>query len=449
MNLTLTCKCGKKFQVKAQDAGKETACPGCGKRSKIPTLKRAPLPSLELDPPRVQTTLEVEEEVRLQELTPPPRTVEPAKATVQEIEEGITLQPLSVPTLIKSVEAAPMVLPVEDEEDDGSGGYGVDLKAPAAGGLETGEGAYCTLSTIAMDEHVPCIAYGVRGEWALAGQGDDALLVNMNTKKAGKFFEDHEAEVTSVALSASEPLALSADADGVMYLWDVRTQKRRKKFNAHDGAVLAVALSPDGKFAASGGEDSLIHLWDLTTGKRRDLEYADWDEWEEVATFVGFSRDSKQLLAGGDHGRACLWSVATGDRIKRYSGLELPISTLRLSDEGGTLTAATHAVRAGGTNYLVVCHWDTKTGKPQDQFNIAVDSTPCCIIPDRGGKRIIISGGGTDPWMGVWSLERGQCRHIYDDLRGSPISLAVSPLNNRIIAAMHNERLQLFGLEPF
>jgi hypothetical protein len=113
------------------------------------------------------------------------------------------------------------------------------------------------------------------------------------------------------------------------------------------------------------------------------------------------------------------------------------------------VTATTHPVPEGNSNYLVICHWDTKTGDPGDRFNVLVDSTPCVIAPDRGGSRVIIAGGGSYPWMGVWSLESGRLLHSYKDLRGFPISLAVSPLNNRVIAALHNQQIQLFGLEPF
>jgi WD40 repeat protein len=444
MNVTLTCKCGKKFTVNLQDAGKEAACPGCGRRAKIPTPP--PLPSLELDTPSPQLLdIDDDAEIRLQELPTPPRST--PTAARHEIEESITLKPLD-PPLRDQTQVSAMPMPPTVIEVDDDGGYGVDKERDASG-IENGTGVYGTLSTIPLDEEIPCIAYGARGNWALAGQGSDVLVINMKTKKPTKFFEEHDGVVTSVALSATEPLALSADEDGILYVWDAVTFKRKKKIVAHDYAICAAALAPNGKFAASGGEDSYIHLWDLATGKRRDLEHNDWDQWEEVATYVAFSRDSKKLLAGGSGGRVCVWSVETGERIKRYAGLDLPISCLRLSDEGGKLTAATHPVRDGGTNYLVVCHWDTKTGKPKDHFNIAIDSTPCCMVPDRNGSRIFIAGGGAEPWMGVWSLERGQCKHVYDDLAGSPISLAVSPLNNRVIAALHNEQIQLFGIEPF
>ena len=126
----------------------------------------------------------------------------------------------------------------------------------------------------------------------------------------------------------------------------------------------------------------------------------------------------------------------------------MPISCLRLSDEGGFLTATTEPIRSGSASYLTICHWETATGKPKNQFNVAVASVPCSIAPDRGGKRVIIAGGG-DPWMAVFNLENGKCLHDYQSLRGTPLCLAVAPQNNRLLAALDTDCLQVFGLEVY
>jgi len=321
MNLILTCKCGTKFRVSLENAGKEVACPGCGKRAWIPAPKTPP----------PTPTPEADDEVKLVDLTIPDKA--PAAESPPEDEE-VRLQELVVPSREdRVVELNPKPKPVVAADEDSDEGYDFDKKS-AMSGLETGTGVYGTFAVIRMDEHVPCIAYGSRGEWAIGGQGNDVLIINMKTKKASRFFEEHDDEITAVALSASEPLALSGDDDGVLMLWDAKSLKRKRKINAHKGAVLSVALSLDGKYAASGGTDACINLWDLATGKRLDLEFSDWTEWDEDVTYVAFSRDSKYLLAGGSGGRVSRWDIATGDRKKRYAGLDLPISCLRMSDEG-------------------------------------------------------------------------------------------------------------------
>ena len=442
MNLIVTCRCGHKFRVALLEQSTSVPCPECGKmlRVKQPaTARPAPPPPEDDDLVSPDEDLdelvspdgEGDDEVKLQDL---PAGVAP---------QGEILADLNAPA---TQAHAPRAIP--DDEDEG-GSYGLDADDGLTH-LDTGTGVYGTFAVFDLPDRADCIAYGCGGDWALAGQGDDVLILNMKKKKKAGFYEDHAAEVTAVALSASEPLALSGDDDGELRLWDVVTGKRLKKITAHEDCINSVALSPNGAFAVSGSDDGRTRLWNLTTGKRRKLEYSDWlDDHDETVTFVTFSRDGAKILAGGSEGRIAMWDVETGDRIKKYPGLELPISCVRLSDEGGKVTATTRPIQSGGLNYLVIHHWNSKSGKPIDRFNLAVESASACISPDRGGQRVILGGGGDIPWLGVWSLERGQCRHIYDRVEGAPICLAVSPTNNRVMAALHNYRLQLFGLEPF
>ena len=419
MSMTLTCKCGMKFSVDLEQVGKEVLCPTCGRKAKVPEPKSRPVPAA---PPPV----EEEEEIKLQDLEyPEPKPTEEVRS--QEIAHPLAQEVI--------------------EDNDGVG-YGLDDK-DGLSNLDVGTGMYGTIAVVNLDELAPCIAYGSKGDWALAGQGSDVLILNVKSKKKAAFFEEHDAPITAVAMSATEPLALSGDEDGELRYWSLASRKSKKKIRAHKDAINAVALSPDGQWAVTGGEDGCIRLWNLTTGKRRDLEHADWgDEWDEMITYVSFSRDGSKILAGGDDGHVSVWDAESGIRLRRFPCLDMPISCVRLSDEGGRVTATTEPVAERDRSFLIICHWETKTGKPIKQFNLAVESIPCCIAPDRGGTRVIIAGGGSEPWMGVFSLESGRCLHAYEELRGTPLSLAVAPLNNRLLATLENDRLQLFGLEP-
>ena len=265
MNLILTCKCGHKFRVTLERDGQDVVCPGCGRVKKV----AAPLPIV---PARL------EEEVKLQE-----------------------------------IDVGPPEVPKPFEEDDGSI-FGIDENDGRAN-LFSGPGMYGTIASIRLDERAHFIAYGVNGEFALAEQRKDILIIDMKRHKVIGSYEEHDAEVTSVALSATEPLALSGDDDGELRLWDVATCKRRKKVRAHKDTINSVALSPDGRYAVTGGVDGTVRLWDLATGARKDVEHGDWAEYDQDISYVAFSRDGARF-AGGSGGRVSLWETATGDRIK-------------------------------------------------------------------------------------------------------------------------------------
>jgi hypothetical protein len=452
MTITLTCKCGEKFKVNLEQTGQTVTCPRCGKTGQAPRPKNL-VPASAPPPPEMKSVAGVVadagvEAVASEEVVEPDDVVD--AEIIVEPEEVVEVDIIVEEDEIVEPEETVEVEVVEVVEDDDEGGsYGLDASDGLASLHNAGPGMWGTVAVIRVKEQAHCLAYGCKGAWALAGQGSDVLTMNMKDYKKARSFEEHEAEVTSVALSSTEPIALSADDDGEIRWWELPSCKRKKKIKAHEGAILGLAMSPDGKYAVSGGQDSRIQFWELDTGKRLRLEHADWSDDDEEVTFVTFSRDGSKILAGGSEGRVCMWSVETGKRIKRFPGLDLPISCVRLSDEGGRVTATTQPIRANGLSYLVVSHWATSSGKPLNRLNLAVESIPCCIAPDQGGKRIILGGASDEPWMGAWNLEDGRCLHLYDVLKGAPLCLAVAPHNNRVLAALSNERLQVFGMETY
>ncbi len=423
MNAVITCKCGTRFTIALAQAGTQVTCTGCGKRAIAPMPKSESLhPSAASKIPQM--------EIGEAETQAPPASPLPAS------------MPPPIPERIDEVEE------IVDDVDliDDSDGYGLDANDGLAHLHEAGVGMWGTVAVIRLDVLAPCIAYGCKGAWALAGQESDVQLVNMKDHKRGKVFEKHDADVTAVALAASDSLAASGDADGEVLIWDAVTRKVQATFEAHSGEVHSVAITFDGKRAASGGEDGLIRLWDLSTGKRVKLEFGDWSDDDEQATYVAFSRDGTKLLAGGDEGRVCIWDALTGKRIKKYSRLELPISCVRLSDEGGYITATTFPVRHDGGSFLLLNRRETGTGDDVNEIPLSVNSIPCCVAPDQIGKRVLIGGGGEFPWLCAFQLDNGRLLHVYDALRGAPICLAVAPHNNRVIASLNTGRLQVFGM---
>src|SRR5262249_12336591 len=145
-------------------------------------------------------------------------------------------------------------------------------------------------------------------------------------------------------------------------------------------------------------------------------------------------------------GHIAMWDARSGKRVRRYPGMDLPISCVRLSDEGGQVSATTEPDQSGGYSFLVIAHWDSKTGKPLKKLKLAVDSVPCCLVPDHPGKRVIIAGGNSYPWMGAWCLEKGFPLHAYEDLPSAARCLAVAPHNTRLLAALQQPALQIFGM---
>lgn len=460
MNATLKCKCGASFAVNLTQAGRNATCPGCGKTSLIPRPKAAPPKAPEranpiptaapvADPDDVVFEAElIESEEVLADDVPI------VEAELDEAEgDGVKLQEIPVPEVEIEVEEVAAndrsKVSWDESDEDADGAYGLGTE-DAATILSSRQGTWCTLGTIPLRQPANSIAYGVVGKWALADQASDVVIVNMKNEKRSGYFDLHREPVSAVALAAIAPVAVSADEDGGVYVWRVPSGERIARLFAHRGAVNSLAVTPDGKFAISGGEDGRVRYWDVAAEKSRRLERSDWgDEWDEAITYVSFSRDGRMILAGGSEGHVAMWEAATGKRVKRYSGVELPISCVRLSDEGGQVTATTEPVCDGSYSYLVISHWESQTAKPIRRLNLAVESIPCCLTPDQGGKRVLIAGGSSYGWMGAWNLENGYLAHGYDGLRGVPRCLAVAPHNTRVLAALHQPALQIFAMAAY
>jgi eukaryotic-like serine/threonine-protein kinase len=116
----------------------------------------------------------------------------------------------------------------------------------------------------------------------------------------------HAAKVETLAFSRDGTTLASADAAGVVKLWDVTAGRERLTLRGHTDAVYALAFSPDGKTLASGGADKSVRLWDAETGRERACLR---DSFGAVSA-VAFSADGKKLVAT-DARRVGFWEVET------------------------------------------------------------------------------------------------------------------------------------------
>src|SRR5207253_1862352 len=76
-----------------------------------------------------------------------------------------------------------------------------------------------------------------------------------------------EGEVRHVALSANGRLALTAEREINLNLWDTSNGTLVRTIICEDTEVHQVALSADGRVAAIASHHELMRLFDTTTGK--------------------------------------------------------------------------------------------------------------------------------------------------------------------------------------
>ena len=184
-----------------------------------------------------------------------------------------------------------------------------------------------------------------------------------------------------------------------------------------------------------------VALWNLATGERISLDQAGWADYERRSPRRLLAR-CDQFVAGGAADHEPLGD-RTGDRIKRFPGLGLPISCVRVGGEGQIPRdhAADRASRHQLSHHRSLGRED---GQPISQFNIAVESSRAAS-PQTAAANASSSAaapamdGHLEPARRPLPVRvRAFSRHA--------IVASVSPHNNRLLAALDTAGA-VFGLE--
>jgi len=91
-----------------------------------------------------------------------------------------------------------------------------------------------------------------------------------------------------------------------------------------------VAFSPDGRHALSGSADKTLILWDLATGQRLRTFTGHTGDVRSVA----FSRDGSFALSGSADHSVILWDVGSGAEIGRFTGHTDRVTSVAFSPDG-------------------------------------------------------------------------------------------------------------------
>jgi WD40 repeat protein len=135
-------------------------------------------------------------------------------------------------------------------------------------------------------------------------------------------FKGHAAPVTAAVFSADGATLVTADADGMIKVWDAKTGKERstiKRFSAQvtkrPAVPVTLAVSPDGAALATSLGDDVPRLWNTETGRERTVLRRE----PEAGLVMAFSPDGRVLVFRGRTGTLDFWNVDTevdGRRVR-------------------------------------------------------------------------------------------------------------------------------------
>src|SRR5262249_43310422 len=128
---------------------------------------------------------------------------------------------------------------------------------------------------------------------------------------------------------------VSVGADRAVRSWEAAGPFAQAALHGQ-AAVRAVATSPDGRRLASADAAGVVRVWDDAAGR----ELLQLKGLAKPVTEVAFSPDGKRVAAGGADGVVKVWSADTGRLELTLRGHAAPIRGLGFDPRGRLLASA-------------------------------------------------------------------------------------------------------------
>jgi len=233
----------------------------------------------------------------------------------------------------------------------------------------------------------------------------------------------HEADLLAATLSPDDRLIASADASGVVKIWELATGRELQSLHCSVQEATCVRFSPDGQTLAVGGQDQTVSLWDVAT----------WSEKGRLAGHtrticsIDFSPDGKWLVSGARDNDVRIWDVAAQSPVTTLTGHTDVVRSVAWSPNGKIIATA------GADCSLRLWEagaWRLLATLPTTSVNTL------SLIFNHDGNWLALGGYGSDVILFSMSERKEISRHM---LPGHVWSLALSPDYSQMLIVGHDD----------
>ena len=154
-----------------------------------------------------------------------------------------------------------------------------------------------------------------------AGCHDGSVILWDRQGQVKAELQAHPGGVAAVVFHPTQPLLLTAGADGSVRGWVLPLDPKQPKdkavkaeFKAHTGKVTAAVANPANGQLVTAGADKLLRVWDVTRPEKPVKEFS---PLAAPVTVLTISRDGT-LLAGAAGKSVTLWTTAEGKEVGQF-----------------------------------------------------------------------------------------------------------------------------------
>jgi len=206
-------------------------------------------------------------------------------------------------------------------------------------------------------------------------------------------------------------------------------EKEKKSGEKSKMPIESVCISPDGNLALSSGYDNSMALWDIATGQRLRT----FSGHEKAVCSVCFSPNLKIALSGSEDASIRLWDIDTGKCLHTFLGHRKCISSISISPDGKLMLSGSY----DGTIKL----WKASTGECIRMYRVNKRVNSVCFSPD--GRSFL--SGSDDSSVKMWVLSTGKPRRVFEGHKLSVLSVSYSPDGKTVLTCSEDCTAKLWS----
>lgn len=157
----------------------------------------------------------------------------------------------------------------------------------------------------------------------------------MNTN-VHEIFRKTTTRVKSISIHPLQPVFITGNRCGMIYLWDINYLRIIESIKGHEGCVRCVAFHPSGEIFASCGDDKIVRIWNYKTR----MLVSEFKGHRHSVRSLNFHLSETWIVSGSEDCTVKIWNYNTGEIISSSSGHNYSVMSVAFLNEKSMVSAS-------------------------------------------------------------------------------------------------------------